>query len=101
MSVQSDGDKFIPVAESDVPLSVASLSLAAYLTAAIIEDSSLAAVLQDLLSVRELLDINNRIEIIRRLEQGQAQRKVAQDLGVGIATVNRGAKIVQAKQRGC
>lgn len=55
-------------------------------------------VLSELLSEREIKDIANRIEIIRRLEDGQNQRQVASDLGVGIATVTRGAKIIKQRQ---
>lgn len=33
-----------------------------------------------------------RIEIIKRLLAGEAQAKIASDLGVGIATVTRGSK---------
>ena len=33
-----------------------------------------------------------RLEIVRRLLSGQAQAKIAKDLGVGVATVTRGSK---------
>lgn len=55
-------------------------------------------VLSELLSECEIKDIANRIEIIRRLESGQRQRQIASDLGVGIATVTRGAKIIRSRQ---
>lgn len=36
-----------------------------------------------------------RIEIIKRLLDGQPQAKIAADLGVGIATVTRGSKEIK------
>lgn len=60
---------------------------------------SLSEVLKELLSEREIKDIANRIEIIKRLEDGQNQRQIASDLGVGIATVTRGAKIIKERQK--
>lgn len=59
----------------------------------------LCDVLGELLSEREIKDIANRIEIIKRLEAGQNQRQIASDLGVGIATVTRGAKIIKDRQK--
>ncbi|WP_296405794.1 Trp family transcriptional regulator [Psychrobacter sp.] len=49
--------------------------------------SLLAALLTD----KELQDIANRVRIFDLLEQGVTQRVIAQQLGVGIATVSRGA----------
>lgn len=54
--------------------------------------------LHELLSESELADISNRLQILRLLEQGLTQRDVAQRLGVGIATVTRGAKALKARQ---
>lgn len=54
--------------------------------------------LRDLLSESELADISNRLQIFRLLEQGLTQRDVAERLGVGIATVTRGAKALKARQ---
>lgn len=64
-----------------------------------ISQRSLNEVLRELLSDREIKDIANRIEIIKRLEAGQNQRQIASDLGVGIATVTRGAKIIKDRQK--
>lgn len=55
-------------------------------------EEELKALLEALLTPKEILELGNRIEIIRSLAQGQTQREIAQKLGVGIATVNRGAK---------
>ena len=47
--------------------------------------------LHDLLTVGELADVANRLQIIEMLEQGIPQRQIADKLGVGIATVTRGS----------
>lgn len=48
--------------------------------------------LQALLTPKELSEIPHRIQIIKLLKAGLPQREVAERLGVGIATVTRGAK---------
>lgn len=51
----------------------------------------LSAILTD----KELSEIANRIQIFALLQQGLPQREIAERLGVGIATVSRGAKAYQ------
>lgn len=41
---------------------------------------------------KERKELVRRVEIIKRLIAGEAQAKIANDLGVGIATVTRGSK---------
>lgn len=48
--------------------------------------------LRALLTPAELHDIPNRLKITRLLKQGMAQRDIARQLKVGIATVSRGSK---------
>ncbi len=54
------------------------------------------ALLEDfLLSVttdKERTELVQRVEIVRRLVAGEPHRKIAADLGVGVATVTRGSK---------
>lgn len=50
------------------------------------------ALLNALLTDKEQLEIANRIRIFALLQQGLPQREIAERLGVGIATVSRGAK---------
>lgn len=40
----------------------------------------------------ERAELVRRVEIVRRLLAGEAQAKIADDLGVGVATVTRGSK---------
>ena len=51
--------------------------------------------LNALLTPKELDEIANRMEIIRLLRLGVPQREIAQQLGVGIATVTRGARVLK------
>jgi len=52
--------------------------------------------LEGLLTPAELQAISQRLQIIRLLKAGLSQRAVAQQLGVGIATVTRGSRALQA-----
>ncbi len=48
--------------------------------------------LKGILTPAELEEIPVRLEIVKRLIKGQSQREIARDLGVGVATVGRGAR---------
>lgn len=63
--------------------------------AATIEE--LTALLEVLLTNKERQEIAQRIEIVQRLEMGEAQHKIAQALKVGVATVTRGSAALKSK----
>ncbi len=54
------------------------------------------AALEGLLTPYEQQELINRLQIFELLSQGVSQRQVAQQLGVGIATVTRGSRALQA-----
>ncbi|MGC1177335.1 MAG: Trp family transcriptional regulator [Candidatus Saccharimonadales bacterium] len=43
-------------------------------------------------TTKEREELTQRVEIVKRLIAGEAQQKIARDLGVGVATVTRGSK---------
>ncbi len=53
------------------------------------------AVLECILTDNELKEIENRLRILEMLEQGIPQREIASTLGVGVATVTRGAYAIR------
>ncbi|WP_041523084.1 Trp family transcriptional regulator [Gilvimarinus agarilyticus] len=55
-------------------------------------------ILEGLLTPAELHAIPQRLQITRLLKAGVSQRDVAKRLGVGIATVTRGSRALQAGQ---
>ena len=59
---------------------------------------AMEGVLRELLTDSELTEISNRLQIFQMLKQGVPQRRIADELGVGIATVTRGSKALKAKQ---
>lgn len=54
--------------------------------------------LYELLTASELDEINNRLQIFEMLEKGIPQRKIAEELGVGIATVTRGSNALKKRR---
>jgi TrpR family trp operon transcriptional repressor len=50
---------------------------------------------------RERHDLAQRLEIVRRLLAHEPQKKIAQELGVGVATVTRGSKELAAGRFKC
>lgn len=51
--------------------------------------------LAQLLTPTEFEEVINRLQIFKMLDQGIPQRKIAETLGVGIATVSRGARALK------
>lgn len=57
-----------------------------------------AKALHGLLTPTELAEVCKRLQIFRMLEAGIPQREIAKQLGVGIATVTRGSRALQAEE---
>lgn len=51
--------------------------------------------LKGLLTIGEIEEIARRLQIVKMLKAGIAQREIANKLNVGIATVTRGAKEIK------
>ncbi len=56
--------------------------------------------LTDILTDGEYAEIARRWQIVKMLEAGHPQREIAEELGVGVATVTRGAKELSNKKGG-
>ncbi len=58
------------------------------------------ALLEDLLigvtTPKERDELSKRVEIVKRIIEGESQKSIAQELGVGISTVTRGSKELSA-----
>lgn len=59
------------------------------------DSNAIDALFSALLTHKEQQEIANRIYIFDLLERGVTQREISEQLGVGIATVSRGAKAMQ------
>ena len=53
------------------------------------------AILEHLLTPKENEELWVRVEVLKRLIQGEQQRAIAHDLAIGIATVTRGSREVR------
>lgn len=51
--------------------------------------------LEGIFTVTELEEIPTRLQIVKMLKKGIAQHEIAEKLGVGIATVTRGASEIK------
>jgi TrpR family trp operon transcriptional repressor len=61
----------------------------------IVDSDEMAAALDILLTDKEHLDVDQRLQIFHMLEAQIPQREISNTLGVGIATVTRGSKAMQ------
>lgn len=57
----------------------------------------MANFLEAILTPQELEAIPKRLEIVKMLKKGVSQRKIAEDLKTGIATVTRGSREIHLK----
>ena len=57
--------------------------------------ASMEQLLSDLLTPSELSEISKRLQIFNLLQAGVPQRQIAEQLGVGIATVTRGSRALK------
>ena len=55
--------------------------------------AQLAEIFAMLMTQKEQTELANRLTIFALLQQGMTQREISAQLGVGIATVSRGAKV--------
>lgn len=60
------------------------------------DSAAIDELLTALLTDKEQFEIANRIRIFDLLARGVTQREISEQLGVGIATVSRGAKAMQS-----
>ncbi len=58
-------------------------------------EKEMSEFLQSILTPQELETIPKRLEIVSLLKKGLPQRKIADKLGLGIATVTRGAREIK------
>ncbi|QQS43870.1 helix-turn-helix domain-containing protein [Candidatus Roizmanbacteria bacterium] len=58
-------------------------------------EEELKELLIGLFTPQELEVVDTRLEIVKQLKRGKSQRAIAEELGVGIATVTRGAREVK------
>ncbi len=56
---------------------------------------SMDTALESLLTPAEYQEISKRLQIFKLLNEGVAHRKIAELLGVGIATVSRGSRALR------
>ena len=62
------------------------------------DKAHLSEILKALLTEKEQAELGNRLTIFALLQQGMTQREISAKLGVGIATVSRGAKVFSQHQ---
>jgi TrpR family trp operon transcriptional repressor len=55
-------------------------------------ETSLYELLKSILTPSELEQMVKRLQIIKQLKQGRTHRDIAEDLGVGVATIARGVR---------
>ena len=59
---------------------------------------TMTLLLKALFTSKELKELDNRLSIFQMLLKGKKQREISEELGVGIATVTRGAQAYENEE---
>lgn len=59
------------------------------------DSNELMWLFEDMLTPQEIVDISDRIKIIRLLKSWKTQRDIAEELGTSVTTVNRWSRILK------
>jgi Trp operon repressor len=59
----------------------------------------LSDLLEDILTPSEIVEIWDRITVIKMLKEGIAQREIAQKLGISITTVSRWSRLLNFERK--
>lgn len=60
-----------------------------------IAGADMEALLNDLMTPQEIMEIVERIQLLRELKAGKTQRAIAEEMGISVTTVNRGSRVLQ------
>ncbi len=60
-----------------------------------IASADMEAVLNDLMTPQEMMELVERIHLLQQLKVGKTQRVIADEMGISVTTVNRGSRVLQ------
>ncbi len=52
-------------------------------------------VLEDIMTPQEIVELGERLELLKRLQSWQTQREIASEMGISVTTVSRGSRVLQ------
>ncbi|MBN1893290.1 transcriptional regulator [bacterium] len=58
------------------------------------DEASMGRFLEEILTPAEIHDLSLRWELMKRLKKNMPQRRIAQELGISLCKITRGAKII-------
>ncbi len=64
-----------------------------FLTA--IHSDDMTSVLEDVMTPQEIVELGERLQLLKRLQSWQTQREIAREMGVSVTTVSRGSRVLQ------
>lgn len=67
--------------------------LASFLSS--VSKKDMALILDDLCTPQEIVELAERLHVLRKLKEGKTQRTIADDLGISVTTVTRGSRVLQ------
>ena len=60
-----------------------------------IKTSDMGAVLEDIMTPQEIVELGERLQLLKKLKSWQTQREIASDMGISVTTVSRGSRVLQ------
>ncbi len=65
-----------------------------------VDPKDMAAVIEDILTPQEIVELGERIELLTQLKAGKTQRVIADEMGISVTTVSRWSRVLQFGKKG-
>ena len=60
-----------------------------------VKTADMEAVLEDIMTPQEIVELGERIELLKKLQSWQTQREIAGNMGISVTTVSRWSRVLQ------
>lgn len=60
-----------------------------------VEQKDMEGVVEDIFTPSEIVELWERLNLLKWLKEGKTQRQIAEDLGISVTTVSRGSRVLK------
>lgn len=60
-----------------------------------VKSQDMSSVLEDIMTPQEIVELGERLQLLKKLKSWQTQREIASEMGVSVTTVSRGSRVLQ------
>lgn len=60
-----------------------------------VKANDMSAILEDIMTPQEIVELGERLQLLKKLKSWQTQREIASDMGISVTTVSRWSRVLQ------